>query len=205
MKKVLINRFFRELDRELDKRAEVIVTGAAAGSLLGVARPSLDIDFEIRIHSSGGPAHFAHCRDAIERAAQKTGIAVNYSEDIGHGSMIDLLDYRKQALPYQQIGKLQIRLMSPEYWTIGKMDRFLEVDLRDILRMIKRRQLKSQRLISLWGRALTASPLSLNSGSFSRNVTHFIERYGKKIWGRDFDTDRAVILFKKTAGIAEES
>lgn len=201
MRKALIHRFFRELDRELGRPAEIIVTGAAAGALLGVVRPSVDIDFEIRPKSwpkAGGPFEL---REAIQRAAQRTKIAVNYSEDIGHWSMIDLLDYRRTARPYRVIGRLRVKIISPEYWTIGKMGRFYQADLRDVLRMTQRKRLKPKTLLPLWGRALRSSPLSPALGSFRRNVTYFIEHYGRKIWGKDFDPQKGVALFEKTAGI----
>lgn len=199
MKKALIRRFFKELDQELQKPAEVILTGAAAGSLLGVVRPSLDIDFEIRLKQSRKRKNLFEARDVIQQIARKVGVAVNYSEDIGHWSMINLLDYRKTALSYFKAGQLNVRIIAPEYWTIGKMARFLEVDIRDMVRMIKRKKLKPKKLISLWGRSLRSSPLSLELGSFNRNVIYFIKHYGKKIWGRRFDTEKEIALFKKSA------
>ena len=201
MRKALILRFFKELDRELKRPAEIILTGAAAGSLLGVVRPSLDIDFEIRTQRAKKMENFSNIRDAIQKAAEKAGIAVNYSEDIGHWSMIDLLDYRKSALSYRKIGRLHLKVMEPSHWTIGKMGRFLEVDIRDMIRMVRRKKLKPEELIDLWARALGSSPLSLNLGIFSRNVTYFIRHYGKRLWGKAFDADKMTALFEKTAGI----
>ncbi len=200
MKKNIILKFFKELDGELNQPAEIILTGAAAGSLLGVSRPSLDIDFEIHMISAK-IKNFSDLLDPIEKAAKKAAIAVNYSENIGHWSMIDLLDYRQSALAYQTIGRLKIFLMAPSYWTIGKMGRFLEVDIRDVMRMIKRKELKPEKLIHLWGRALRSSPVSLNKGMFRRNVVYFIQQYGKRLWGKAFDADKMTTLFEKTAGI----
>ena len=204
MKKTLILRFFKELDRELKCPAEIILTGAAAGSLLGVVRPSLDIDFEIRTRAAKRTENFSGIRNAIQKAAEKAGIAVNYSEDIGHWSMIDLLDYRQSALPYRQIGRLHLKVMEPSHWTIGKMGRFLEMDIRDMIRMIKRKKLKPEGLITLWARALRSSPLSLNLEIFSRNVTYFIRHCGKRVWGKAFRADKMMTLFEKTAGIKKE-
>ena len=201
MKKALIYHFFRELDQELGRPAEIILTGAAAGSLLGVLRPSMDIDFEIRIKSRKNRNHLLKIKDTIQTVAEKVGIAVNFSENIGHWSMINLLDYQKRALPYWKIGKLDIKIMDPAFWTIGKMSRFLEVDIHDILRMIKRKRLKPDALIPLWGRAFRSSPLSLELGNFHRNVAYFITRYGKRVWGRKFDPERGLCQFKKSGRI----
>jgi len=198
MKKALIRRFFKELDQELRKPAEIILTGAAAGSLLGVVRPSLDIDFEIRLKQRKRQASQLETRKAIQRIAEKVGVAVNYSENIGHGSMIDLLDYRKTALPYLRAGQLHIRIMAPAHWTIGKMARFLEVDIRDMIRMIRRKKLRPEELIALWSKALRSSPLSLELGSFSRNVIYFMRHYGKQVWGRKFDAEKGIALFNRS-------
>ncbi len=198
MKKALIRRFFKELDQELRKPAEIILTGAAAGSLLGVVRPSLDIDFEIRLKQRKRQASQLEAREIIQRIAEKVGVAVNYSENIGHWSMIHLLDYRKTALPCFRVGQLNIQVMAPPYWTIGKMARFLEVDIRDMVRMIRKKKLKPKELISLWGKALRSSPLSLELGSFSRNVTYFMGHYGKQVWGRKFNAEKGIALFNRS-------
>ena len=198
MRKALILRFFKELDQELKQPVDIILTGAAAGSLLGVVRPSLDIDFEIRPRTARRPARFSGIRDTIERVAEKVGVAVNYSEDIRHWSMIDSLDYRKSALNYRTFGRLRLKIMEPAHWTIGKMSRFLEVDIRDVVQMIKRKRLKPEKLISLWARALRSSALSLNLGIFRGNVIHFIKRHGRRVWGESFDPEKSVVLFEKS-------
>lgn len=199
MDKDFIDRFFTELDRELGKPAEIILTGAAAGSLLGQIRPSLDLDFEIQTFSRSLPK--AEVAEAIQRASAKTGVAVNYSEEIGRWSMIDYLDYRRAAFPYRTIGRLRIRLMAPEHWTIGKMTRFFKIDLEDVLKIIKARKLKAEPLITFWGRALASSPLSLASGTFRDHVVSFLTDYGKSVWGKGFNAEEATTLFKRAAKI----
>ena len=201
MQRALIHRFFKELNQELKRPADVILTGAAAGSLLGVGRSSLDIDFQIKILPGKKRTNSFEVRNAIQRAAEKIGIAVNYSEDIGHWSMIDLMDYEKTSLPCPRVGQLHIRIMAPGHWTIGKMARFLEVDIQDVQRIIKRREIKSGDLIPLWGRAFRSSRLSLELGIFRRNVAYFIKRYGKRVWGKKFGTEKGIALFQSSCGI----
>ena len=186
-----------ELDRSWKRPATVILTGAAAGSLFGHVRPSLDIDFEIQT----GRSEAASLEEAIQKISEKTGITANYSEDISHGSMIDFLGYRKTALPYRQIGKLRIKLISPEYWTLGKMGRFIEPDIRDLVKVIKKKKLAAERLILLWGRALRSSPLSLASRQFRDHVIFFLKTRGKTAWGKRFDAGKAIALFRHTARI----
>ncbi len=185
-----IIQFFKELDRRLGARARVILLGASAGSLMGHIRPSLDIDFEIRLPKSVSRALKKNLDRMIRDVASIVGVAVNYSEDVSHWSMINYLDYRKTALPYRTFGKIEVKLMAPEYWTIGKMARYLELDIRDMIRIIRKKRLEPHRLTKLWSRALRTSQLSLELGQFKEHVTHFLRTYGKKIWGKTFDAQK---------------
>jgi len=103
--------------------------------------------------------------------------------------MIDYLDYREKAVPYKKIGKINIKLMSPPYWTIGKISRYLEIDINDLIKVIKTKDLNPDTLIDLWRRALKKSPLSLKCGEFRDHIKHFVHAYGKKIWGKNFDAE----------------
>jgi len=198
-----IHLFFTELDQQLGLAADIIVTGAAAAALMGYGRPSLDVDFEIRVKRGRKMNRAKRIHEAIARTRRKVGIAAQYSEDIDRWSMIQLLDYRKKAVPYKKIGKLDVCLMSPEHWTLGKLNRYLILDIRDMIRVIKGKRLSHQKLIRLWARALKESDLSLHSQQFRDHAIHFISHYGKKIW-RNFDVDRAVRQFRKSAGITQK-
>lgn len=204
MRKNLVDLFFIELDRALAIPASVILTGAAAGALYGNVRQSADIDFEIRFKGrkrKGYQSREEIVQGLMREIASKLGIAANYSDDISHWSMIDYLDYRKSSMPYKKIGKIDVRLMAPEYWTIGKMTRFLEIDVKDIIKVIRKKRLRAGRLISLWARAWRASPLSLTKGQFKRNVENFLNRHGRKLWGRVFDKQKAIADFRRLAGL----
>lgn len=115
--------------------------------------------------------------------------------------MIDYLNYRQSSVRYKQIGRIEIRLMAPEYWTIGKMTRFLEIDVNDIIKVIKKKCLRTERLVSLWARALRASPLSPTKGHFCRNVESFLNTHGKKLWGTAFDKQKVINDFRRRAGL----
>lgn len=197
MKRSFIERFFEALDGEWGRPVEIILTGAAAGALLGHVRTSVDIDFEIRTKKQTDVS----LEEVIRKVSERTGIPANYSEDISHWSMIDFLDYRRTALPYKTIGKLRIKLMAPEYWTIGKMGRFVEPDIRDLVSIIKKRKLAAERLIRLWSRALRSSPLSLASKEFRDHVIDFLKNYGRSAWGKNFDVPKAITLFRQLAQI----
>jgi hypothetical protein len=95
--------------------------------------------------------------------------------------------------------------MAPDYWTIGKMARFMKLDIDDVVAVIKKQRLPVNRLVVLWGRALRASPLSLAKGRFARNVEYFLRRHGKKLWGKKFDAESAVNDFRRQAGLDRSS
>ena len=197
-----LDLFFETLDESLQSRAEVILTGAQAAAWMGHLRPSLDVDFEIRLKGRRkGSRDSARVEAAVNRASTKTGLAANYSQDISHWSMIDFLDYRKKARLYKTIGRVTVKVLSPEHWTIGKMGRFLEIDIRDLLKVIRKQKLKPNRLTALWARAFRRSPLSLEKGHFRDHVFYFLKKYGKKLWGRGFNLEQALQDFRRQAGL----
>ena len=184
MRKKQIDFFFRELDKALNQKAEIILVGASAGSLMGHIRPSVDIDFEIRFSSKRKTKKAVD--EIILETARKSGVAVNFSENVDHWSMVSFLDYRKTALPYRRFGKLTVKLIAPEYWTIGKMARYYALDARDIAAIVKKKKIRPQVLVRLWKRALEASDLSLELGQFKKHAAHFFKTYGRKLWGKSF-------------------
>lgn len=183
MNRKKIHEFFKRLDISLDQKAVVIVVGASAASLMGHVRPSFDIDFEIRLSRSTS-AQKRKLAETILKTARETGVAVNFSENIGGWSMVSYLDYRKTALAYKKFGKLDVKLIEPAYWTIGKMTRFLELDVQDMVKIIRKKKIKPERVIKVWARAFQSSDLSLELGQFKEHVLFFLAQYAKKIWGK---------------------
>ena len=197
----LIHLFLNALACGLDVPSEVILTGASAGFLMGHVRPSLDIDFEIRFKGRRSPKAKAKLEEAVANASKLTGLSAQYSENIGGWSMISYLDYQKRARPYRQFGKLNVKIMAPEYWTIGKMARFFEMDIRDMIQIIRKKKIKPKPLIRLWAKALNSSSLSIELGQFRDHVIYFIRKYGKKIWGGSTDVDQLIVFFKEQIAV----
>lgn len=187
MRKRQIDFFFLELSKALSFRADIILLGASAGSLMGHIRPSLDIDFEIRM--KGKNKDKSGLEEKILKTAEKAGVAVNFSEDVSHWSMVSYLDYRRTARPYKKFGKLNVKLIAPEYWTIGKMARYLALDARDVAAIIKKQGIKPGPLVGLWRRALDSSGLCLELGQFKKHAAHFLKSHGRKLWGKGFDLE----------------
>lgn len=199
MTRLQIHRFFRTLAKQFDGEATIILTGAAAGTLLGSTRASRDIDFAIRLRRRT-MARWNAVEAAIRRAVAQTTIDVNYAEDIDRWGMITLLDYPRHTRLYRRFGSLEVRLLDPAYWAIGKLTRYLDVDEQDLVMALRRQRLPWARAVRVWGRALRASPRSLAGFDFRQHVEYFLRTRGRAIWGRAFEADRAVRLFIREAG-----
>ena len=205
MHSTVIDRFFRILAKEFDQPATVILTGAAAGSLLGHIRTSRDIDFAVRVARPGEDT-WERLASAIDRARQRVGIEVNYAEDIDRWSSVTLLDYRRHTTAYRRFGALQVQVLDPIYWAIGKLGRYLEIDVNDLVAVLRHHRVPAHRVpahraVEVWGSALRSSPKSAALFQFRRQVEHFLRTYGKTVWGRAFDPEAAVRRFHRAAGI----
>ncbi len=196
-----IETFFRTLSEQLNENAVVLLTGAAAGTIWGQVRPSVDVNFAVEVRKRDRKT-WERLEVAIERTVKLTGIQANYAEDIDRWGLISLLDYRRHTHPYRRFGLLQIRLLDPAYWSIGKMTRYLDPDVRDMVQVFKRQQVPADRLARLWGRALKKSPRSAALIQFRRQVEDFLRTYGHTIWGKKFDVGKTMRYFYRGAGIS---
>jgi hypothetical protein len=191
-----IERFFRILSQEAPFPATAILTGAAAAALWGHVRPSLDIDFAVQLRRPSAE-RWRILEEAIEQAVRRAGISVNYAEDIDRWSAVSLLDYRRHTRRYRRFGQLEVRLLDPAYWSIGKIGRYLEPDIQDLVAVFTRRRVAPERVLSVWSRALRESPRSLAVTQFARQAEHFLRSYGARIWGARFDAERAVTRLRR--------
>ena len=195
-----IDRFFKIVAAEIRKDVKVILTGAAAGTIWGCTRPSLGVDFAIELKSFSEP-YWKELESAIRKAIDETGIQANYAEDIDRWGMITLLDYRNNIKLYKRFGKLTLCVLDPAYWSIGKMTRFINPDIQDMIQVFRKKKIPPARLVEVWGKALQASPRSTALEKFRRHVESFLESYGTKIWSRSFNATNAIRRFHKSAGI----
>jgi len=195
-----IEQFFKIMDAELGQDAKAILTGAAAGTIWGATRPSMDIDFAIEIKNQSD-ANWQQLESAIRKAIDKTGIQANYAEDIDRWGMITLLDYKSNIKLYKKYGKLALMVLDPAYWSIGKMTRFIDPDIQDMIQVFRKKKSSPTRLAEVWGKALNESPRSTTLTRFRRQVESFFESYGTKIWGQKFSSSKAIRQFHKSAGI----
>ena len=197
MNKKQIDKFFRLVNQNIKdihkKKIKVILTGAAAGILMGGNRPSIDIDFCIDYDKK----YTQDVENALKQASAVTGIAVNFSEDIDRWSQITFLDYRHHTIPYRAFGVIEVSILSPAYWTIGKITRYIDPDIDDLVKVLKNNHVPAGTLAKLWAEALLKSPRSSASFSFKTHVGHFFKTYGPLIWGRGFNPDEPLNIFRK--------
>lgn len=193
-----IDQFFAIVADELPRPARVIITGAAAGALWGHVRPSLDIDFAIMPARKGALA-WETIEEAVERAKQRTGIAASYAIDFDRWGAISLLDYRRHTARYKTFGALTVELLDPAYWSIGKLTRFYEPDVDDLVAVLTHRRIRSEPLLRLWGTALRKSPPSSDRTLFKAHVESFLRLHGARIWGAAFKPDLAIEAFLRHA------
>jgi hypothetical protein len=195
-----IDRFLATLGRELGVPARAFVTGAAAAALWGRVRPSLDIDLGLELRNSS--TSWAVVEAAVERTTRLTGVPSNVASDIDRWGMITLLDYRRSSRLYRRFGRLEVRLLDPINWSIGKLTRYLDPDVRDVSQVFRARRVAATAAARTWGRALRASPPSTAQFQFRRNVESFLAREGRAIWGRGFEPAAALRAFARAAGIS---
>lgn len=199
-----IDRFLATLAAELGTKARAYVTGAAAAALWGRVRPSLDIDLGIELRTRGrhASARWATVETAVARTTALTGIPASAAEDIDRWGMITLLDYRRSSRVYRHFDQLEVRLLDPRHWAIGKLTRFLDPDVSDVAEVLRRQRVDPIAAARLWGRALRASPASTAQFQFRRHVERFLEHEGRRVWGRSFDAAPVVAAFQRAARIA---
>lgn len=196
-----IDRFFLELDKETDTPLKIILTGAMAGMIMGNVRPSVDIDFEVKIDSKEKKEESVN--SAIQTVSERLGIPVEYSDNIEGWGQISFLNYRDTAELYKQIGKIRVFVLSPECWSIGKISRYIELDQKDVAAIFKKKSIRFEKICDFWALALRSSPLSGRSREFRDHVINFFQEEGQNVWGKDFDPTEAIKRFKTKAGIPE--
>ena len=198
-----IEHFLTVLASELRRPARVYVTGAAAAALWGRVRPSVDVDLGIELvsRSADRAGDWQVVETAVERTTRLTGIPANVAEDIDRWGMITLLDYQRTSRRYGRFERLDVRLLHPANWSIGKLTRFLDSDIRDVTAVFRSKEVQAATAARTWGRALRASPASTTQIQFRRNVEHFFTHQGRPIWGRTFEPAAAIRAFERAAAL----
>jgi hypothetical protein len=100
---------------------------------------------------------------------------------------------------------VEVRLLSPSVWAIGKLARYLSSDIQDLRTVLKKSNVSPTDTVSLWGTALGISPPSSSQATFRRQVERFLEDYAREIWGSRIETDALKRLFLRSAQAARDA
>lgn len=199
-----INKFFKVFSQNIKglstKKIRVILTGAAAGNLMGGNRPSIDIDFCLEYNNK----YAQDIENAVKQASKVTGIAVNFSEDIDRWSQITYLNYKQHYKPYKTFGIIEVSILTPAYWAIGKIARYIDTDVDDLIKVLRANFVSPKALAKLLGKALLESPRSSASFAFKTHVEHFFKAYGVTIWGKAFNLEECLNAFYKASHISRK-
>lgn len=126
-----IELFFKRLSEFVTEDIDIYLLGGCALIILGASRATQDIDFEIRGASD-------ETIENIQKFCNEENIPINYSEDAGKWGMISISNNRKTALPYGNFGRITVKILDPFDMSIGKIERFTDIDIQDVIFLIKK-------------------------------------------------------------------
>lgn len=196
-----VERFFKELDRRAKTPLQIILTGGAAAIVMGVKRVTQDIDFEVELKA--GPNRL-DAWDAVQKhiadTATATGITPQFSEDIDRWSSIAMPF--KKSRPWKKMGHVDVRILEPSLWAIGKLSRYLATDEKDLVTVFQLIKPDLKAVVNTWGKALGKSPASSAQPTFRKHVELFFQENGRKIWGKKFD---AASVFESFLAVARKA
>lgn len=179
MKKEDIHQFFIELSEAYKNPVEIILIGGAASLLMGGSRPTMDIDFQIKLKD---PSDFEDLNKSMMDISQRLGIAIQFSENVERWSSLSLLDFEKHVKLYREFTNVKVFLPDPIYWSIGKIGRYLISDCQDMIAVFKKTQPDPYQLAEIWSKCIQQSPRSEQLFLVKKYMFDFFSQYAKKIW-----------------------
>ena len=192
MPETQLDRFLAALARHWPRPATLLLTGAWAASAWGRVRHTRDVDFEV----AGVPARLMPAFDqAVHAARRESGLEAQYSTRIDRWSEISLLAYRRTALPLKRYGRIQVRVLDPLHWSIGKIARYLNSDADDLIEVFRRVQPDPLTVARTWSRALRQSQPSSQLWNVKRQMLDFFHRHARAVWKRPVPLDRIERIF----------
>jgi len=188
-----IDLFFETLAKEWPHPTEILLIGGAVALIVGSGRITEDIDFEATLHSRQKWNRF---QETISKIKEKLGIRVEFNESIERWSMISFLDYTKHRIQYKRYGKIKVMYLDPVYWGIGKVSRYLDQDIKDMILVFSKGKTDPLQLARLWQKALKQSPASSRLFNVRNQMADFFKTYGPKIW-KKIPLDEIMPLFEE--------
>ncbi len=195
-----LSRFTAALARRLPCPVKLTLTGGSEALLLGGNRPTGDIDFELTV-SGRSERFWADIETAVAAAATEVAVVVQYSTDIDRWSPVAIPTRRRAGRLHRRLGRLSVHLLDPICWAVYKLARYLDSDVDDLRAVLRRQRVSSAALARLCGTCLRTSPRSTQLFLFRKQVEHFFREHGRAVWGRGFEDDRAIAVFRRAAKI----
>ncbi len=194
-----VHGFFEHVARRFSHPLTVLITGGAAAIVFGVSRATEDIDFEVAIAvpPSKSQEAWIELERVLNEVQQRTGIAPEFSEDIDRWSSI-ALPFKKSKRVWK-LGRIDIRVLDPLLWSVGKLARYLSTDESDVATVFKKLKPPALSVARLWGQALGRSPASSAQTLFRNHVRSFLDKYAASIWGKTIAPDRLFDIFLRAA------
>lgn len=176
MKKSQVRKFFKVFSEKEKQNLKIYLTGGIAAMFYGGARPTEDIDFAISLSNEEIVRH-------LDETSQFLSVPIQYSTDIQRWGMINIPDYQKGAAFLFSEASIDVYVLSPEKWGIGKLSRFFEDDVQDLYKVFSTQKPDLKKCLKYWERALAESPDSPAKKIFKNNVNYFLRKYSEEIWG----------------------
>ena len=193
-----IERFFSALARSWPHPTECILIGGAAAALEGGGRPTADVDFEARLGGGASVNDADIFAGAVRFAEAASGLSGQFTEDLSAWSPVAMPPYRARKRLWKAFGPVRVYLLAPSDYIVSKLRRGAAHDFTDLLLVCRAHRVPWRLLAVRCGMAVRASPKSTRLVSFMKRAEYLFRRYGHSLWGRGFDPESAVGLFRKT-------
>jgi hypothetical protein len=186
--------YFTELGKHLPTHTVIVLTGGIAAGILADARTTDDIDFAL---VKPLVKHWEAVSTLLHKMAKKRGIEIYFSEDMDRWSSVTLLDWKRHHRLHRITGDLEVRVLDPLYFSIGKIARGTQRDVDDIEAVFKAQKVEWKPLVKLWAKALKKSPRSSVLPSAKKQMERFLTESGPKIWGKNFKPSSSIEIFRE--------
>jgi len=189
-----VERYFKALSKKAETPLVIALTGGIAAGILADERSTDDIDFAIlRFVKNDWPRMEAE----LNSLAAKHGILIQFSTDIDRWSMVSYLSWRRHSRSYRRYGKLEVRVLDPYYWSIGKIARATQRDVEDLKAVAKKQKMNWKKMAGLWARALKKSPPSSGLHNVKRQMENFFREAKAGVFGKGYDPEEALLFIRK--------
>jgi hypothetical protein len=187
-----LDQFLTELASRWNKPLRLILTGAWAVVPWTSVRATYDVDFEV----NGLDAADAEDFGAATRAAGNVvGLVAEYTTDLDRWGMITMLDYRDHTHAYKRVGQLDVQVLDPKHWSIGKINRFIDTDIHDLICVFTAIRIDPLELAQFWQQAICSSIVSTQQLSTKKHARDFFKQYGKEIWNDALSLQQVALIF----------